>query len=427
MENFLAVRIKEGIVDTMKTELKQCNLVVKNGVAFYADRGGECYSFKDGYRVTVNNPPGADRKIFMYGPCIIAGLYCKDDQTIASYLQEKLNENGYMSWKVINKGICNTDCFYHTMFAEKLSEDDIVIIWCRNGWIPDKDIDKLILEGDLVDTYMEIPSLVDYIVDHSTHCNYIVNQKLAERIYRDLYSVGVLDSEKKISVPERIQNYYIGWDIWEYFSNYFEQYNLHREAGDVRTGAIVMNCNPFTKGHRHLIEQALKMVDNLYIFVVEEDRSYFKFQDRFRMVEQGVSGLDGVRVVPSGKYIISMDTFAQYFEKDQIQTVDSMDYDVYIFGEVVAASLGIQYRFVGEEPLDQVTRSYNETLKRILPDFGVTVVEIPRVTIDGCGQIAVSATLVRKALQEKDIDTIEKLCPKSTITYMKEQLKLGDW
>lgn len=45
-------------------------------------------------------------------------------------------------------------------------------------------------------------------------------------------------------------------------------------AGSGKTGAIVMNGNPFTKGHRYLIEYAAKNVEKLYIFVVEEDKSY---------------------------------------------------------------------------------------------------------------------------------------------------------
>ena len=44
-----------------------------------------------------------------------------------------------------------------------------------------------------------------------------------------------------------------------------------------RNGAIVMNANPFTKGHRYLIEQAASQVDNLYVIVVKEDRSRFPY------------------------------------------------------------------------------------------------------------------------------------------------------
>lgn len=95
-----------------------------------------------------------------------------------------------------------------------------------------------------------------------------------------------------------------------------------------------------------------------------------------------------------------------------------MDYDVRIFGEVVAKELGISVRFVGEEPFDKVTRKYNETMKSILPEYGIEVVEIPRATVDG-GQ-TISASAVRKALQEGNRELVESMLPESTIEYLKE-------
>lgn len=416
---------EDGIVDAMRMEMESSVLTsiqtIENGIAVLPDKDGRCYQFKEGYRVTPDNPENADRRIIMFGPCIVLGAYCKDNQTIEAYLQGLLNKDGYISWKVLNRGSFGPQYCYPAMYLEELSENDIVIIWHEEKWLPRKSMDQLILQGDLTGVFAAFSSLTDYFVDSTWHCNYIVNQRLAERIYQDLCLTGALESEKKKSVPKKIQNYYVGWDIWEYFSNYFEKYNLHKDIKNVKTGAIVMNCNPFTKGHRYLIEHALKIVDKLYIFVVEEDSSYFTFRDRFRMVEQGVSDLDGVCVIPSGRYIISLDTFAQYFNKEQVQTVNSMDYDVYIFGEVVAAELGIKYRFVGEEPFDKVTKAYNEAMKRILPGFGIEVVEVPRILFDEKGGI-ISATLVRKALHEKDMDMVEKLCPKSTVMYLQEHL-----
>ena len=188
--------------------------------------------------------------------------------------------------------------------------------------------------------------------------------------------------------------------------------------GNTRIGACVMNCNPFTNGHRYLIEQALERVDELYIFVVEEDKSYFKFQDRLKMVQLGTSDLLNVRVIPSGEYILSQNTFSQYFEKERVRIIESMDYDLYIFGEIVAANLGIKYRFVGEEPFDKVTQKYNETMMRILPEFGVEVIEIPRKTFND-GEV-ISATFVRKAIHEKEWIMLDKLCPKSTVQYLKD-------
>ena len=289
--------------------------------------------------------------------------------------------------------------------------------------MPDEIEHALAFRGDLSEFFVRLPHLSDYVLDSISHFNYVVNEKLAQQIYKDICVTGLLEEPTRLGVPEKIQDYYISWSIREYFIEYFQKYGLDKALDGIKVGAIVMNCNPFTKGHRYLIEQAVEIVDRLYIFVVEEDKSYFRFQDRFRMVEQGVSDLNGVRVVPSGRYIISLDTFKQYFEKEQIQVVNSMDYDVYIFGEVVAEELGIKYRFVGEEPFDKVTRTYNETMKRILPKCGVKVIEFPRALNDE--KEIISATLVRKAIQEENMSMIEKFCPESTILYLKEQLNLG--
>lgn len=428
-KRFWKEEYEEGIVDTMKAEMEQCALMIENGVPFFPDINGKCYHFQNGFRVTPNSPPDANpaeagRRIYFYGPCFFLGAYCKDDQTIAYYIQNKLNENHDSCWKTINRGLFGPEYCYARMFVEELSEDDIVVIGCMDSLrLSDEHMSNLILDGDLTEVFSEIKSLTDYLIDFPLHCNYIVNQKVAERIYRDICAEGLLGGIEnvtgKAASTEKIQDYYINWDVYEYFIEYYGQYGLYRENSNLVKGAIIMNCNPFTKGHRYLIEQALRRVDKLYVFVVEEDKSYFAFQDRIRMVQQGVEDLADVRVIPSGKYILSKDTFAQYFEKENVHVIENMDYDIRIFGEVVAKDLGIQYRFVGEEPFDRVTKAYNETMKRILPEYGVTVVEIPRAVCDAESGNIISATLVRKALKEKNWQEIEMLCPISTVFYLK--------
>ena len=78
---------------------------------------------------------------------------------------------------------------------------------------------------------------------------------------------------------------------------------------DRSVGAIVMNCNPFTLGHRYLVEYAAAQCDVLHLFVVEEDRSMFSSQVRLRLVREGTAHLPNVRVHPSGHYMISSATF----------------------------------------------------------------------------------------------------------------------
>ncbi len=48
-----------------------------------------------------------------------------------------------------------------------------------------------------------------------------------------------------------------------------------------------MNANPFTLGHRYLIEQAAKACDWLHLFVVKEDTSRFPYKVRLNLIEAG--------------------------------------------------------------------------------------------------------------------------------------------
>lgn len=180
-------------------------------------------------------------------------------------------------------------------------------------------------------------------------------------------------------------------------------------------GAAVMNCNPFTKGHRYLIETAAKTVDRLYVFVVSEDRSRFSFRDRFEMVKLGTGDLENVAVLPSGEYMISQATFPTYFLKDGANAEAVFaELDLTLFASRIAPALGITKRFVGTEPYCAVTNNYNEVMKQLLPSFGVEVCEIERTG-------GVSASLVRSLLDEGDLAGIRGLVPESTYEYIEKR------
>ena len=97
--------------------------------------------------------------------------------------------------------------------------------------------------------------------------------------------------------------------------------------------------------------------------------------------------------------------------------VDSSE-DVEIFGKEIAPTLGITIRFAGEEPKDNVTRQYNETMKEILPRYGVEFHEIPRKKL---GEEPISASSVREALKVGDFDKIKNLVPETTLKYLRER------
>ena len=178
------------------------------------------------------------------------------------------------------------------------------------------------------------------------------------------------------------------------------------------TGCIVMNCNPFTLGHRYLIEQAAKQVERLYVMVVREDCSLFAYTERKAMVEQGVADIENVNVIDGSDYAISRATFPTYFLKRLDDAADTqMLLDLDLFRRHIAPALGATVRFVGTEPTDQLTRRYNQLMHETLKD----VREIDRLEKDGN---AVSASRVRKAMEEGDMNTIRQLVPPTTLPYI---------
>lgn len=209
-----------------------------------------------------------------------------------------------------------------------------------------------------------------------------------------------------------------------------------------RNGAIVMNANPFTKGHRYLVEQAASQVDNLYVIVVKEDRSRFPYVERKAMIEAGCAGLDNVVVCEGSDYAISAATFPTYFLKkldDATDTQIALDLDLFV--NHIAKPLGVTVRFAGSEPEDALTRRYNELMAEILPGTSVAVVrqahqpdpelvkgsalrqarrpidfvEIPRLEQNGN---PISATSLRRALGKGNLKEAMEYIPKSTVPYL---------
>lgn len=195
------------------------------------------------------------------------------------------------------------------------------------------------------------------------------------------------------------------------FSRYLD--NLPRVDG-----AIVMNADPFTLGHRYLVETACAQCERLNVFVLSSDASHVPARARLQLVREGCRDLANVQVVEGGDYIISGATFPDYFFKDKNEA--ALAYarlDATLFTQRIAPACGIQTRFAGEEPLDPMTAAYNETLCAILPQNRIEVRVIPRKMIDGK---PISASRVRALWQEARYDEIAPLVPQTTLAYIRE-------
>ena len=181
-------------------------------------------------------------------------------------------------------------------------------------------------------------------------------------------------------------------------------------------GAVVVNCNPFTNGHRYLIESAAQRVDNLYVFVVKEDRSVFPFEVRYRLVQQGVRDLGNIVVLDTSRYIVSGATFPTYFlKKDDPVARIQMELDVTLFASKIAPYFRITRRFVGTEPNCPLTGGYNAAMQRILPAYGIELEIIERKQAQ---KGVISASKVRELVGRNDFQSLPDYVPTTTLDYL---------
>jgi [citrate (pro-3S)-lyase] ligase len=190
-----------------------------------------------------------------------------------------------------------------------------------------------------------------------------------------------------------------------------------REVERTKVAALVVNCNPFTLGHLHLVRTASGGADLVVVLVVREEASSFPFDVRFRLVREGVAGLGNVIVLPGSDYIVSRATFPTYFLKDRAGEAAAIHarLDADLFGRRIAPAIGVTRRYVGEEPYSPVTAIYNKALAEVLPPLGVELVEIPRLASGGA---AVSASAVRRAIREGRLESVRAIVPPSTWAYL---------
>lgn len=399
-----------------------------NGVRRFEDVSGKYVNTSGGHRVTSYQPNTFDSSIYFCGQCSFYGFGSDDSNTIASHLQKLINEK-LPEYKII---VQNYGFFFGGM--DKQSDEKITILEA----LPVKAGDIVICDfiPDFEQFYhidlshlTEDPRPCEIFLDSFMHFTPDGNRLMAEKIFESLSKNNIFEKSRQLAsesrsdtaMPQSENN--VGFDensneqLAEYKKFLIDFYN---SSLDQNTGAIVMNCNPFTLGHRYLIEKALEQCSFLIIFLVEEDKSEFPFEDRLMLVDEGTKDIPNLAIIPSGKFVLSSLTFSEYFNKSELQDrVIDTSLDVTVFAREIAPCLHITKRFAGEEPLDNVTRQYNETMRKVLPEYGIEFVEIPRAMLDE--NTPISASYVRSLLKKKDLEAIKKLVPESTLHYLQEK------
>lgn len=357
----------------------------------------------------------AKNKIYLIGPCIVYGVSVPSlDVSLGAYINEnirQISDNYVVEGRYC--GIFQTREYENTLQSLTITENDIVVL--VDKWYglygkkhtKDINVEKILAERTC-----------DWFYDDPIHTNHIGNKKISEVICRK-YLAPIIAKQKDNPRYLQVGKLFLNQESKNTVERYIEQVRKVSVDRKMKIGSIIMNCNPMTNGHLHLIHTASAQVDLLYIFIVEEDRSFFSFQERIAMVKKATEDMENIVIVPSGKFVLSYMTMPLYFEKEEKKkaVLDATD-DLKIFGLYIAPELGISVRFVGEEPIDLVTRQYNQSMKEMLPAYGVEVVEIPRFQQAGK---AVSASLVRQYLEEKRMDLIKEILPLNVYLYICEK------
>ena len=187
-----------------------------------------------------------------------------------------------------------------------------------------------------------------------------------------------------------------------------------------------MNANPFTLGHRYLIEQALAQCDHLHLFIVGENASQFSYQDRFNLVQQGIADLERITLHAGSDYIISRATFPSYFIKEQGLVEDLyVEIDLKLFRQAIAPALNITHRFVGSEPFCAVTAEYNRNMHLWLEqaEMAAPKIEVVEIERKDYGELAISASAVRALYAEQQWEMLGYLVPPTTFAFLRKQFQ----
>lgn len=223
----------------------------------------------------------------------------------------------------------------------------------------------------------------------------------------------IVSAEPLISVME------FGYKGIDDYKKYLQSIKVEQVMGSI--AAIVMNCNPFTLGHKYLVEKASAANGLVYLFVVEEDRSVIPFKHRWEIIRRGIAHLPNVVMVRGDEYIVSSATFPNYFLKNEspdMVTQKQAELDIRLFCEHIVPILGIQSRYVGTEDYCPTTRLYNKAMRDLLPASNITFIEVPRKKVDASEKDFISATKVREAIRNGHENELDGLLPATTLDYI---------
>lgn len=239
-----------------------------------------------------------------------------------------------------------------------------------------------------------VNQIIQYFSQNGIYSYQVFTKPIYKQIFLSLGFSEIVSTDKVIMLEGGTSS--INDEISKIKKQLDMRFAILDETSDL--AALVINGNPLTIGHMHLIETASRLHQLVVVFIVEENKSIFTFEERLSMAYLATRRLSNVCVLPSTKYIVSSLTFPTYFLKDGNEVHEEhAKIDALIFKNYFMKKLFIKKRYLGEE-FNPKMQNYNNTLKEVLQE---NVEIIPRYSENN--QV-VSASVVRKLLEEGKVE-----------------------
>lgn len=278
------------------------------------------------------------------------------------------------------------------------------------------------------------PQIVTYLADKALENHkqcFVYTKPKTAKLFQALGYSLIATAEPLFAVLE------FGYNTIKDYQKLLKQYKVETKTNTI--ASVVVNCNPFTLGHKYLIEKASKENEFVYLFVVSENLSAFPFEIRWKLIKEGISHLNNIKMIATGPYIISGAIFPNYFLKNESRSLISekqAEIDVKIFIKYIAPILNIKKRYIGCETYCKTTAAYNTAMHKFLPEHGIEVIECERISSNKyfCKKDYISASKIREAIKQDKLNDVLNSLPKSTQKFLlseesveiREKIKQGD-
>jgi hypothetical protein len=184
-----------------------------------------------------------------------------------------------------------------------------------------------------------------------------------------------------------------------------------------------MSCNPFTSGHRHLVEVGSKLFDYFVVFLMQEGINLvFDKTECENLARIGVEDLENVIVVPMSDVFSYQTYWAEYNDVALRHSKNLVGLNTYELLNIVGKAfkrINVQHFLCGIETNDNITHQHIVQAKTVFPQNDINVITIPRKKMAN-NMLSISGTQCREYLKTQQYDKLNGFLQPQVLKYIQD-------